>query len=70
LLDLVGKHVIVKLKWGSEYRGTLLSTDAYMNVELSNTEEWISGSLAGAIGDVIIRCNNVLYIRQPVEQKS
>jgi small nuclear ribonucleoprotein (snRNP)-like protein len=35
LLDLVGKPVIVKLKWGMEYRGNLVSIDSYMNVQVS-----------------------------------
>lgn len=34
LLDLVGKPVIVKLKWGMEYRGNLVSIDSYMNVQV------------------------------------
>lgn len=61
---LVGKPIIVKLKWGMEYRGFLLSTDAYMNVQLGNTEEWIDGALQGKLGEVLIRCNNVLHIRE------
>ena len=69
LLDLVGKPVIVKLKWGSEYHGILLSTDAHMNVEISNVNEWISGNLASSLGTVIIKCNNVLYIKQPLEEE-
>jgi len=28
-----------------------------------DTEEWIDGSLAGKLGEVLIRCNNVLFIR-------
>jgi small nuclear ribonucleoprotein F len=30
---------------------------------LANTEEYIDGALAGNLGEVLIRCNNVLYIR-------
>jgi len=32
LKQLTGKKVIVRLKWGHEYRGLLLSTDKYMNL--------------------------------------
>lgn len=28
-----------------------------------NTEEWINGVLKGNIGESLIRCNNVLYVR-------
>ena len=34
LADLTGKSVLVKLKWGMEYTGTLTSSDAYMNLQL------------------------------------
>ena len=34
LLDLVGKDVVTKLKWGMEYRGTLVSIDSFMNVQV------------------------------------
>ena len=35
--QLTGKPVIVKLKWGMEYKGYLVSTDSYMNVLVSST---------------------------------
>lgn len=35
LNELTGKQVIVKLKWGMEYKGYLVSTDAYMNLQVS-----------------------------------
>eukprot|EP00659_Diplonema_papillatum_P017349 gene17349-26652_t len=35
LQDLVGKHTVVKLKWGHEYRGLLVSVDSYMNLQLA-----------------------------------
>ena len=62
LMDLIGQHVKVKLKWGMEYYGTLHSADAYMNVQLHNCEEYIEQEFAGKLGTVLIRCNNVLYI--------
>jgi small nuclear ribonucleoprotein F len=64
LMSLAGEPVVVKLKWGMEYKGTLVSVDKYMNVQLANTEEIIDGDSAGNLGDVLIRCNNVLYIRE------
>jgi LSM domain len=35
LAQLTGKLVQVKLKWGMEYKGYLVSTDAYMNLQVS-----------------------------------
>ena len=64
LNDLTGKDVIVKLKWGMEYEGKLLSVDSYMNVQLGDAKEYIDGQLAGALGEILIRCNNVMYMRQ------
>ncbi len=43
--------------------GYLVSTDAYMNLQLANTEEYVDGNFTGMLGEVLIRCNNVLYIR-------
>ena len=63
LADLTGKHVSIRLKWGQEYQGKLASSDAYMNLQLEETEEFIDGHFAGALGEVLIRCNNVLYIK-------
>mmetsp|Transcript_7119 Transcript_7119/g.10405 ORF Transcript_7119/g.10405 Transcript_7119/m.10405 type:complete len:98 (-) Transcript_7119:201-494(-) len=63
LQDLTGKIVRVKLKWGMEYQGQLASSDAYMNLQLNRTEEFVDGQFAGFLGDVLIRCNNVLWIK-------
>mmetsp|Transcript_10678 Transcript_10678/g.22217 ORF Transcript_10678/g.22217 Transcript_10678/m.22217 type:complete len:89 (+) Transcript_10678:176-442(+) len=68
LNDLTGKSVIVKLKWGMEYKGFLASVDSYMNLQLANTEEFIDGQFTGNLGEVLIRCNNVLYMRGAPEE--
>lgn len=52
----VNEDVIIRLKWGqTEYMGTLISVDSYMNIQLSNTEEFIDGKSTGALGQVLIR---------------
>lgn len=61
---------MVKLKWGMEYKGFLMSFDNYMNLQLGNTEEYIDGALAGNLGEVLIRCNNVLYVRGAPEEET
>lgn len=45
-----------------EYHGKLESADAYMNIQLLECEEYIDNQFAGYLGEVLIRCNNVLYI--------
>ena len=57
LNQLTGKPIIVKLKWGMEYKGFLVSTDAYMNLQLASTEEYVDGKFAGNLGEVLIRCD-------------
>ncbi|KAL2918720.1 hypothetical protein HK105_201554 [Polyrhizophydium stewartii] len=64
LNELTGKPVMVKLKWGMEYKGYLVSVDSYMNMQLANTEEYIDGVSQGVLGEVLIRCNNILYVRR------
>uniref|UniRef100_A0A670IU81 Sm protein F n=1 Tax=Podarcis muralis TaxID=64176 RepID=A0A670IU81_PODMU len=61
LNELTRKPGMVKVKWGMEYKGYLVSVDGYKNMQLANTEEYIDGALSGHLGEVLIRCNNVLY---------
>ncbi|KAJ6440378.1 LSM domain-containing protein [Purpureocillium lavendulum] len=64
LQELVDKHVSVRLKWGqTEYQGVLKAIDSYMNLQLSGTREVIDNKETGVLGQVLIRCNNVLWIR-------
>jgi small nuclear ribonucleoprotein F len=62
-----------------EYHGRLSSVDSYMNIKLTNTEEWKDGKNEGTLGEVFIRydldlglfnlrCNNVLWISENTGQ--
>lgn len=66
---LTGKPVMVKLKWGMEYKGYLVSVDGYMNLQLADSEEYIDSTFTGNLGEILIRCNNVLYIRGVEEEE-
>ncbi|XP_034623020.1 small nuclear ribonucleoprotein F-like [Trachemys scripta elegans] len=68
LNGLQGKPVMVKLKWGMEYKGYRVSVDGYTNMQLANTEEYIGGALSGHLGEVLISCNHVLCIRGVEEE--
>ena len=35
-----------------------------MNIQLLNTEEIIDGHFTGTLGEVLIRCNNVLFVKE------
>ncbi|TIA84049.1 hypothetical protein E3P98_00426 [Wallemia ichthyophaga] len=67
LNDLTGKAVQVRLKWGLDYKGYLVSVDNYMNLQLANTEEFQNEKSNGALGEVFIRCNNVLWLKEAEE---
>nr|UXY88074.1 small nuclear ribonucleoprotein E-like [Cryptomonas curvata] len=62
LISLINKKILVRLKWGIEYKGILVSFDDYINIRISNTEEWINGKEIGILGEIIIRCNNIQII--------
>ncbi|XP_006861277.1 PREDICTED: small nuclear ribonucleoprotein F-like [Chrysochloris asiatica] len=69
LSRLTGKPVMVKLQWGMEDKGYLVSVDGYLNMQLANTDEYIDRALSGHLGEGLIRCNNVLYIRGVEEEE-
>jgi small nuclear ribonucleoprotein len=57
------KQVSVRLKSDIEYSGKMSNVDPYMNVILVDAEESENGSKIANYGKVVIRGNNVLYIR-------
>ncbi|KAL9092686.1 MAG: hypothetical protein Q9159_000757 [Coniocarpon cinnabarinum] len=62
LASLINETVSIRLKWNAEeYRGRLVSVDAYMNIQLAETVEFAGGK-ESSLGTVLIRCNNVLWI--------
>ncbi len=42
--------------------GFLVSVDQYMNVQLDKAVEYIDEQNKGPLGEILIRCNNILYI--------
>lgn len=63
-------RIIVTLKFNNtQYRGTLISTDNYFNIQLKDAEEWIQGESKGVVGEIFIRCNNVLWISKDTKQE-
>ena len=57
------KDVIVTLKSGVEYRGKMENVDSYMNLIMTDAEEVNQGKTVGKFGRVIVRGNNVLFIK-------
>lgn len=60
--------VLVKLKDGKEYRGRLKEIDVYMNLVLEGAEELEDGKPTAKYGEVLIRGNNILYIKPDLTQ--
>lgn len=59
----INKHVVVRLKNDIEYKGRMSNIDPYMNVILQSAEEYNRDTLSANYGKVVIRGNNVLFVR-------
>ena len=57
------KNVIVRLKNDIEYKGKMVNVDSYMNLIMSDAEELKDGKTVEKYGRVILRGNNVLFIK-------
>ncbi len=63
LQKATNKVVSVRLKSEIEYKGRMSNVDPYMNVILVDAEESENGAPKAKYGKVVIRGNNVLYIK-------
>ena len=57
------KNVIVRLKNDIEYKGKMINVDSYMNLIMTDAEELHNGKTVEKFGRVILRGNNVLFIK-------
>jgi len=57
------KNVIVRLKNEIEYKGKMDNVDSYMNLIMTNAEELKDNKVVANYGKVILRGNNVLFIK-------
>ena len=57
------KSVIVRLKNDIEYKGMMVNVDSYMNLIMTDAEELKDGKTTEKFGRVILRGNNVLFIK-------
>ena len=69
LAKLLNRYVAIILKSGVEYRGTVVRCDGYMNILLDGATERFKDELVANYGRVLVRGNNVLYIRTDVPKK-
>lgn len=59
----LNRKVAVRLKSEIEYRGKMSNVDSYMNLILVDAEEFDGPDLLANYGKVVIRGNNVLFIK-------
>ncbi len=57
------KKVTVRLKNEIEYKGKMDNVDSYMNLIMTDAEEIHDSKVVANYGRVIVRGNNVLFIR-------
>jgi len=63
LQKAINKGVSVRLKMELEYRGKMSNVDPYMNVILVDATEYSGGNPSANYGKIVIRGNNVLFIK-------
>ncbi len=56
------KKVIVELKNGKQYLGTLKAFDIHVNVVLDDTEERVEGEVKRKLGTAFIRGDTIIMI--------
>ena len=57
------KSVTVRLKNDVQYKGMMDNVDSYMNLIMTNAEEIKDDKVIANYGRVIVRGNNVLFIK-------
>ena len=57
------KNIVVRLKNEVEYKGKMENVDSYMNLIMTDAEELSNEKPVGKFGRVIVRGNNVLFIK-------
>ncbi len=57
------KKVVVRLKNEVEYKGKMDNVDSYMNLIMTDAEEVHDNKVIANYGRVIVRGNNVLFIK-------
>jgi len=63
LTKQLNAHVEIFLKNGIAYGGRMIKCDGHMNMLLDGASERVNGKLTANYGSVLIRGNNVLFIR-------
>jgi len=63
IVKRLNSYIAVVLKNGVEYRGTMVQCDGHMNLILDGATEYVNGEMVANYGTILVRGNNILYIR-------
>jgi len=69
LTKRLNTSVIITLKNGVEYHGTMVRCDGYMNILLDGASEHVNDTLTASYGNILVRGNNILFIAIDVPRK-
>ncbi len=69
LTKSLNTYIMITLKNGVEYRGTMIQCDGFMNILLNGASEHINDKVTANYGDILVRGNNILYITIDVSRK-
>ena len=67
LIKQINSQISLYLKNGTEYKGSMIRCDGFMNILLEGAKECKQGQQIANYGNVLIRGNNILYIALNVE---
>lgn len=63
LVKQLNAKIAILLKNGYEYKGKIVKCDGHMNILLEGASEYRNGRLIKNYGDILLRGNNVLWIK-------
>ena len=58
----LGNKVIVELRYGKEYRGTLDGYDPHLNLVMTDVKEFVNGEQTREMDKALVRGDNVIYV--------
>ena len=65
-LDLLnsakGKEILVQLKDGKQFVGTLMAFDIHINVVMENTKEIVNGEQSTSYGLTFVRGDTIVFV--------
>ena len=69
LTKRLNTYMMITLKNGVEYRGTMVQCDGFMNILLNGASEHINDKVTANYGNILVRGNNILFIAIDVSRK-